>query len=253
MTVEIDAAEKKLSETKGSGSSRWWRWPRNVIVGVYAIAGFGAIHGTSSTSVPSVQTGSGASKSDSVVAGPTKVVIAEPKAVDQKPSPLAPPVAKPNRGKFSDTSWGTRIFQQRECQGIDDCTEANIEREQTEASRMLNRMSRTSLRRAVELLGQPHYVLRAGDRVPVEYYQDNVTERGFAQAIVMWTNGSCAANSVHVTSSGGSAMASADPGGSECTIDGKPFAMPTDAFSCAKGRRGDPLCRLENVLKLPGM
>lgn len=242
-----DTADAKTVVSKAVRSGRWWRWPRNVIVAFYAIAGFGALHGTSSIA-PSVGT-----TKPGIAAPLPKITTAEPTVAEQKSQRPAPTAAKPKHQKFSDTPWGTRIFEQRECQGIEDCTEANIEREQTEASRMLNRISRTSLRRAIELLGQPNYVLRAGDKVPVEYYENNVAERGFAQAVIMWVNGSCAANSIHVTSVGGRPMATPDAGGAECTIDGRPFPMPTDAFNCAKGRKSDPLCKLENVLKLPGM
>ena len=161
--------------------------------------------------------------------------------------------ARLSKPTYEDTPWGSRIFVQRDCDGIDDCIEANIELEQTEASRMMNRIGRASPRRAVELLGPPQYVLRAGDKVPVEYYDNNVTERGFAQAVIMWANGFCAANSIHVRLDRGNVTTSIETGGSECTIEGKPFPMPTDAFSCAKGRKADPFCRLENVLKLLGI
>lgn len=149
---------------------------------------------------------------------------------------------------------GNAGHKQRECNGPEDCERANIEVEQTEASRAFNRLSRTSQRKAIELLGSPDFVLRAGDVVPVEHYRNNPTERSYAEAIIMWRNGHCAANEVHVLSRGGQVNAGVmTGGGTECTIDSKPFPMPTDAFSCAKGRKADPLCKLEGVLRLPGL
>lgn len=153
---------------------------------------------------------------------------------------------------YTDNPWGTRIFQQRACNGIDDCVEANIELERTETSRLVNRLSRTSPRQAIALLGAPSYVLRSGDKVQGEYYDGYPTEHGLAQAIVLWENGACAPNALHVRSENGRLLLSIETGGSECTIDGKPFPMPGPKFSCRGGRSTDALCSVKAILKLPG-
>lgn len=146
-----------------------------------------------------------------------------------------------------------QIFQQRECNGPEDCELAQIENEQTEASRNFERVSRTSLSKAVTLLGNPDFVLRAGDKVPVREFDGHPTETGLAEAIVLWANGPCAANELHIAWKNRPRTAVAMPGGTECTRDGKPFPLPTDKFSCKGGRKSDTLCSLANVLKLPGM
>ncbi len=120
----------------------------------------------------------------------------------------------------SDVLDRYETFVQRACNGIADCTTANIEAEQTNTSRQYNQMARMSLARAVQQLGSPTFVLRSGDKVGLPEYQENPTELKFAEAIVGWANDHCSPNELHVRKEVGQLIVSPMPGGTFCAKGG---------------------------------
>ncbi len=224
------AAAKITAPARGKRRGLWWKIPVGATALIWVI---GTLLGPPPPRTPSEVAADGQTG---------------PQATAEVPTSAA------SRGSTEPTTAKTesklRYFKQRPCNGIDDCTEANIAAEQTQASRDFNRTARDSMAAAVSKLGPPTFVLRSGDAVGTEYYEGYPTEMKFAEVIIGWANGSCSPNELHRTTRAGTAPMA---GGTACMRDGSAYPLPPARFLCDGGRKNDVLCKLTGVLKLPGV